>query len=219
MGTEMKTGKLLVPRSVGAAAEAALNARGGAREVERVLDERHVPIVMVDARRRFVAANRAARLALRLSLDEMRTLAVDDLASAEGIREIRQVWARLLDTGCVAGRYQVAGRDGSRLHIVYYGLAQVLSGLHLIVFAPADWPEHELDPIEDDLHHAAAPLTPREIDVLVLAADGHTGPALAHQLALSPATVNSHFKNIYEKLDVRTRAGAVAKAMRLGIID
>jgi DNA-binding CsgD family transcriptional regulator len=217
----MKTGELarLVPRSVGAATEAALNARGDARKVNRVLHDRHVPMAMVDAGRRFVVANHAARLSLRLSLDEIRSLAVDDLASPEGIREIRQVWTRLLDTGCVAGRYQVAGRDGSRLHIVYFGLAHILPGLHLVTFAPADWPEHELDPIVDDLRDEVAALTPREIEVLMLAADGHSGPALAYQLVLSPATVNSHFKNIYEKLEVRTRAGAVAKAMRIGIID
>jgi DNA-binding CsgD family transcriptional regulator len=62
-------------------------------------------------------------------------------------------------------------------------------------------------------------LTAREIEVLLLAADGHSGPELAQALMLSPATVNAHFKHIYRKLDVRNRAGAVAKAMRLGVID
>jgi DNA-binding CsgD family transcriptional regulator len=52
-----------------------------------------------------------------------------------------------------------------------------------------------------------------------IAADGHSGPELAQELLLSPATVNAHFKNIYKKLDVRNRAAAVAKAMRLGLID
>src|SRR5581483_12417797 len=176
----MKTGRQagLVPRSVGAAAEAALTARGDARQLKRVLDDRHVPIVIVDAGRRFTEANRAARLTLRLSLEHLRTLAIDDLASPEGIAEITEGWTRLLDAGCVAGRYQVAGCDGSRLDIVYCGLARALPGLHLIAFAPADWPEHELDPIEDDLHDAVARLPPRALEVLVLAADGHDAPAL-----------------------------------------
>ena len=55
--------------------------------------------------------------------------------------------------------------------------------------------------------------------MLALAADGRSGPDLARELVLSPGTVNTHFKNIYAKLDVRTRAAAVAKAMRLGLID
>jgi ATP/maltotriose-dependent transcriptional regulator MalT len=35
---------------------------------------------------------------------------------------------------------------------------------------------------------------------------------------LSVTTINTHFRNIYEKLGVRNRAAAVAKAMRLGLI-
>jgi LuxR family maltose regulon positive regulatory protein len=54
--------------------------------------------------------------------------------------------------------------------------------------------------------------------VLALAADGLSGPELAHALVLSVTTVNTHFKNIYVKLGVRNRAAAVAKAMRLGVI-
>jgi ATP/maltotriose-dependent transcriptional regulator MalT len=73
--------------------------------------------------------------------------------------------------------------------------------------------------IERDVPDPSALLTPREIEVLALAADGLSGPELARGLVLSPTTVNTHFKNIYEKLDVRNRAAAVAKAMRLGLIE
>jgi two-component system nitrate/nitrite response regulator NarL len=65
---------------------------------------------------------------------------------------------------------------------------------------------------------APTPLTPRERDVLQLAADDLSAPGIAQQLRLSPATVNTHFGHIYVKLDVNSRAGAVAKAMRLGLI-
>ncbi|MEA2288463.1 MAG: Bacterial regulatory protein luxR family, partial [Solirubrobacteraceae bacterium] len=37
-------------------------------------------------------------------------------------------------------------------------------------------------------------------------------------LILSPATVKTHFENIYEKLGVSDRAAAVAHAMRIGLI-
>ncbi len=216
---ESTIGSEHVPRSVGAAAEAVLGAGGEAREVKRILERSHVPMVMVDARRRYVEANRPARLAFRFSLDEMRTFAIDDLTPPHLDRDLEQAWARLLDTGCVVGRYQVAGRDGSWLEIVYCSLADVVPGLHLIAFAPADWPEHELDPVEDDHPDASASLTPREREVMALAAEGHSGPQVAQKLVLSPTTVNTHFKNIYRKLEVRTRAAAVAKAMRLGMID
>jgi len=63
------------------------------------------------------------------------------------------------------------------------------------------------------------PLTPRERDVLQLAADDLTAPGIARHLRLSRATVNTHFGHIYIKLDVNSRAGAVAKALRLGLIE
>jgi DNA-binding CsgD family transcriptional regulator len=217
--TEERVRSAHVPRSVGAAAESVLRARGDTGRLERVFEESHVPMVIIDAARRHVEVNRPARLAFRLSVDEMRSSTVDDPTAAELIKALEPAWGRLLNTGYVAGRHQVAAPDGSRLDIVYYGLAHVMPGRHLIAFVPADWPEDELGAIEDDSVDAGAALTRREVQLLALAAEGHSGPELAEALVLSPATVKTHFKNIHSKLEVRTRAAAVAKAMRLGIID
>jgi DNA-binding CsgD family transcriptional regulator len=208
-----------VPRSVGAAAEAVLSARGKPRRLGTIFERSRVPMGMVDATRRLVEVNRPAELALRLSLVEVRTYLIDDL-TPDHLRGIMQgAWARLLDTGCVAGRYQVAATDGIPLDIVYCGLASVLPGLHLIAFAPAYWPADELGLLDNGGLSPDGSLTPRETEVLALAAAGLSGPELAAELVLSPKTVNTHFKNIYAKLGVRTRAAAVAKAMRLGAID
>jgi DNA-binding CsgD family transcriptional regulator len=208
-----------VSRSVGAAAEAVLEARGVAGKLERTFEDATVPMVMVDGRRRYVEINRAARLWFRLSRDEMRAFTIDDLAPAPSDEVIRTTWARLHDVGCVAGSCPVYGSDGSRLDVVCYALAGILPGLHLIAFAPADWPARELAPIEQDRSNGSPALTPREVEVLALTANGLNGPDLARELNLSPATVRTHFENIYEKLDVRTRAAAVAKTMRLGAIE
>jgi two-component system, NarL family, nitrate/nitrite response regulator NarL len=62
-------------------------------------------------------------------------------------------------------------------------------------------------------------LCKRELDVLRLAADGHSGPRIAEQLVVSTATVKTHFEHIYEKLGVGDRAAAVAHALRSGLID
>lgn len=61
-------------------------------------------------------------------------------------------------------------------------------------------------------------LTPREVTVLQLAADGLSGPRIAERLVVSLATVKTHFEHIYAKLGVGERAGAVAEAMRLGLV-
>jgi ATP/maltotriose-dependent transcriptional regulator MalT len=63
-----------------------------------------------------------------------------------------------------------------------------------------------------------SPLTPREVEVLELAAEGRNGPMIAQELILSAATVRTHFGHIYAKLGVPDRAAAVARAMRLGLI-
>jgi DNA-binding NarL/FixJ family response regulator len=65
----------------------------------------------------------------------------------------------------------------------------------------------------------SSPLTPREIEILHLAANGYSAPAIAARLFVSPATVRAHFGNIYKKLLVHDRAAAVAKALRLGLIE
>jgi two-component system nitrate/nitrite response regulator NarL len=64
-----------------------------------------------------------------------------------------------------------------------------------------------------------APLTPREREVLQLAADGVSESSIAKRLMVSPGTVTTHLTNIYEKLGVDDRAGAVARGLRLGLID
>jgi DNA-binding CsgD family transcriptional regulator len=208
-----------LPRHVGAAAEAVLGARGDDRRLKRVFERSRVPMVMVDDSRRYVEVNRPARLWFRLSLEEMRRYAIGELTPAPRDGSQERMWARLLDVGSVAGRYPVYGSDGSPLEVVYCGIAHIRPGLHLLVFAPPDWSEDQLDAIPGDDRNGNVSLTPREIEVLALAADGLTGPELAHELVLSRATINTHFKNIYEKLGVGSRAAAVAKTMRLGMID
>jgi two-component system nitrate/nitrite response regulator NarL len=62
-------------------------------------------------------------------------------------------------------------------------------------------------------------LTPREHDVLVGLAAGKSAPEIAKELHVSPATVKTHLKTLYEKLGVSDRAAAVAEAMRRGLIE
>ncbi len=61
-------------------------------------------------------------------------------------------------------------------------------------------------------------LSARELEVLQLATEGNSGPDIAERLGVSPATVKSHFENIYAKFEVFDRASAVAKAIRQGLI-
>jgi two-component system, NarL family, nitrate/nitrite response regulator NarL len=62
-------------------------------------------------------------------------------------------------------------------------------------------------------------LTPREREVLGGLAEGKSAPQIAGELHVSPATVKTHLKTLYEKLGVSDRAAAVAEAMRRGLIE
>ena len=57
-------------------------------------------------------------------------------------------------------------------------------------------------------------LTPREIDILQLLIDGLSFKRIADRLFISPFTVHSHIKRIYEKLHVHSKAEAVSKALK-----
>lgn len=60
-------------------------------------------------------------------------------------------------------------------------------------------------------------LTAREREVLQMLVDGETKGGVAEALFLSPHTVDVHVRNIYGKLQVHSRGGAVAKALREGL--
>lgn len=61
-------------------------------------------------------------------------------------------------------------------------------------------------------------LTDREREVLQLMSQGLTKKEIANVTGLSTHTVNSHLRNVYEKLHVTTNTGAVAKAIREGLV-
>lgn len=64
----------------------------------------------------------------------------------------------------------------------------------------------------------AALLTPREIEVLVALSEGLSNKGVARRLDISQHTVKFHVESIFRKLGVATRAEAVAKGLRHGLV-
>ncbi|WP_136709685.1 response regulator transcription factor [Agromyces sp. H66] len=61
-------------------------------------------------------------------------------------------------------------------------------------------------------------LSPRELEVLRLVADGRSNPEIARDLFIGEATVKTHLLHVFEKLDVSDRTRAVTRAMELGLL-
>jgi len=65
----------------------------------------------------------------------------------------------------------------------------------------------------------AAGLTPREIEVLNLMAEGASNKTIARRLEISVHTVKFHVGSLLDKLDAAGRTDAVAQAARIGVIN
>jgi DNA-binding NarL/FixJ family response regulator len=64
-----------------------------------------------------------------------------------------------------------------------------------------------------------AGLTARELEVLVLLAEGLRNAQIAERLVVAQKTVDHHVSAILRKLDAPTRGQAAAAAARLGLLD
>jgi len=62
-------------------------------------------------------------------------------------------------------------------------------------------------------------LTPREVDVLELLADGRTTREISARLGITEATVRAHVEHMRARLGVKTRAALVARGFRLNYVD
>ncbi|MBN8483971.1 MAG: response regulator transcription factor [Sphingomonadales bacterium] len=65
---------------------------------------------------------------------------------------------------------------------------------------------------------ASLGISPREVEVLDLLAEGHSNKVIARQLEISPNTVKTHVARLFEKLEAQTRTEAIHKARMLDLL-
>ena len=70
-----------------------------------------------------------------------------------------------------------------------------------------------------DMRQGAKSLSAREISIIQLAAKGFSSPEVAEMLGISVNSVKTHFRHIFEKMDVSDRTEAVTLAISRGIIE
>jgi len=101
-------------------------------------------------------------------------------------------------------------------------LTAVLLGVQGVRLAQAD---DTADVALVKLRTAGAPaeqdasLTPRELEVLSLLAEGASNKAIARRLGISVHTAKFHVGSLLDKLDASGRTDAVTHAARLGVIQ
>ena len=112
-----------------------------------------------------------------------------------------------------ADRLADSVRQAAEGHMVLSAeIAQALME-HVRAGASAARAEAEVRETEDQLA-----LTPREIEVLRLLAQGADNITIGLELSISPHTVKQYVTNIFEKLGVRSRVQAAVYAVRSGLV-
>jgi LuxR family maltose regulon positive regulatory protein len=88
----------------------------------------------------------------------------------------------------------------------------------LAAFTPPPAPQSSISN-ERSSHPQSEILSPRELEILYLIADGLTNEQIANRLYLSLYTVKAHVRNIFGKLGASNRTQAVARARELSILQ
>jgi DNA-binding CsgD family transcriptional regulator len=172
-------------------------------------------MVIADDHRRYVAANPAACLLLRLPEPDVLKLAIEDLTPVERRSQVGPMWDAFLREGTQRGTFELLMPDGARLAVEYSATANIEPGHHLsiLMFPPGRVADLPPDSVTTQL------LTEREREILGMVAMGMGGTWIASALSVSPSTVETHVRHTLEKLGARNRAHAIALGLRSGEIS
>jgi DNA-binding NarL/FixJ family response regulator len=102
------------------------------------------------------------------------------------------------------------------------GRQELLTALRVVAEDGTYLPSELMEPLIAGVTGRAGPtgkLSPRERQVLQLVADGYENKQIAAELELSEATVKTYLRGVFERLEVSSRAEAVAVGLRLGVIE
>ena len=174
-------------------------------------------LVLVDDQRRYVRVNRSALRLYRTTAQQLLRSRLDDFSPPEHQAILDDLWLKFAVDGTQWGHYELMRGDGTRQMVEYRACRNFTPGRHLIAIREIAGRAG----LEGELwaRRARVGLSPRELQVLQLVADGRSAPEIGALLFVSAGTVKTHLKNIYGKLGARDRASAVALALRRGLIE
>jgi len=124
-------------------------------------------------------------------------------------------WAQRLATHQFTGEGRVITADDSVIAIQWGAVTEQITGQRLVLLvalSTSRWGERfRREPVDDQSSLGA--LSSREKQIVHLVALGLTGPEIADELNISHDTVRTHVRNAMTKLNARSRAHLVAKAL------
>ena len=140
------------------------------------------------------------------------------LEITDGVPEA--VWVVMADDPGLSGVAE-ALRSGVRAVLPRHsGASQIVAAIEaaaagFVVLQPGDLDGLLVNPQPASL---AEPLTPREVEVLGMLAEGQSNKSIAHRLGISEHTVKFHVTSIMGKLHAGSRTEAVTQGIRQGLI-
>jgi DNA-binding NarL/FixJ family response regulator len=108
---------------------------------------------------------------------------------------------------------------GSESTEIAQAVRDVLAGRRYLSAPLSEWAITALTTRLPDANDPVATLSPREREVLQLAADGLANPEIAEKLFISPRTAETHRTNLMRKLGLQTQTDLVRFAIRKGLIQ
>ncbi|MDP8960057.1 MAG: LuxR C-terminal-related transcriptional regulator [Actinomycetota bacterium] len=126
----------------------------------------------------------------------------------------------LTDLGSSAGT-RVNGEDVTGPRVLRHGDRIAFGPIEAVFEDPAmaAQPEETTIVLEVPKVETGPHLSPRQQQVLELMAEGMTNNEIGEELGVTERTVKAYAQELYDKLGVRNRAGAVAEAAKLGLLD
>jgi len=134
----------------------------------------------------------------------------EDLERSEGVPAILLTDEVPLQDALRAGARAVLPRNAAPL--------QIVAAIHAVAAGLIAVPAEEAAALATPAGDPPEPLTPREMDVLEMLAEGVSNKIIAHRLSISEHTAKFHVNSILAKLRAGTRTEAVMRGLRLGLV-
>ena len=139
----------------------------------------------------------------------------------QGLGQTKQALASLdnaLELAAPQGYVRLFIDEGPYLKALLQRLPANHSHKDYIKTLLAAFPEATSGQANNNSSGLSEPLSPKELNTLRLLVSGLTNKEIAEKAFVSPNTVKTHIKKIYEKMGVNSRALAVNRARELGLV-